>query len=75
MSDYLAQVVRQRDAAVERAQRAEQLLAAAEDELQKRRGVQHRLHTAWQSARLRSRRQRAIVERYRADRLAAEARP
>jgi hypothetical protein len=38
MSDYLAQVVRQRDAAIERARKAEQLLAAAEDELQKRRG-------------------------------------
>jgi hypothetical protein len=38
MSDYLAQVVRQRDAALERAKRAEQLLAAAEDELQKWRG-------------------------------------
>jgi hypothetical protein len=37
MSDYLAQVVRQRDAALERARKAEQLLAAAEDELQKRR--------------------------------------
>lgn len=40
MSDYLAQVVRQRDAALERACRAEQLLAAAEDELRERRARQ-----------------------------------
>lgn len=55
-----------------------QLLKAAEDELQERRSRERRedrLAAAWRSARLRARQQRAILEGYRADRLAVEARP